>query len=581
MHLKKMRVRNFRSLEDIAIDFKQFSILTGNNDVGKSNFLRALNLFFNGHTDSGIEFEFINDFSKTWRAESKKAKEISITLTISPPATYEGGGAKDIVWEKKWRATGLHSVEIKYEDGSNVSGRSKIPAWLERIQFHYVPAIKGNEYFKILLKDIYRVLDATSGMQGASTTFVDYIKKITSVIGTHTQAHLGFSSHLELPTDLSDIFSRMELFAQFNDDEEDGKISMSQRGDGVKVSHIPILLQFIADQRNVNAGRGTIKSISIWGYEEPENNLELNRCYELADRLFNISSSIQVICSTHSPAFYSQGQKADAVCYFVKKIAQKTQLETHSKNVLDNEMGLMPLVAEHIVAARAALKESQEKIEQLKRQPDLPTIYVEGGLEFSYLWRVFDYMLEGRAKTKLNIINCQGANMLANYVRAHMLIRSQIPAWYLLDNDKAGADANTKITDAKQPKSDCKIYGGILCTKPYPANETIIKINKKMHPHKPDYEFEHMFGESFFCSLPEDMLAVKPFRFTQDISPEISVKDYLIQEKGLEESEWRFVAYKVKNEHKKAFLNKVLQEEYFDEWVYSLAEKIAKDLGLL
>ena len=100
MHLKKMRVRNFRSLEDIAIDFKQFSILTGNNDVGKSNFLRALNLFFNGHTDSGIEFEFINDFSKTWRAESKKAKEISITLTISPPATYEGGGAKDIVWEK-------------------------------------------------------------------------------------------------------------------------------------------------------------------------------------------------------------------------------------------------------------------------------------------------------------------------------------------------------------------------------------------------------------------------------------------------------------------------------------------------
>ena len=39
------------------------NIFVGMNDVGKSNVLKALNLFFNGQTDYNVDFDFKKDFS--------------------------------------------------------------------------------------------------------------------------------------------------------------------------------------------------------------------------------------------------------------------------------------------------------------------------------------------------------------------------------------------------------------------------------------------------------------------------------------------------------------------------------------
>jgi putative ATP-dependent endonuclease of OLD family len=42
--LKKLEVRNFRSLRDVSIDFGKFNVFVGQNNSGKSNIMRALNL---------------------------------------------------------------------------------------------------------------------------------------------------------------------------------------------------------------------------------------------------------------------------------------------------------------------------------------------------------------------------------------------------------------------------------------------------------------------------------------------------------------------------------------------------------
>lgn len=49
--ITSIRIKNFRSIKNALIKVKDMNIFVGLNDVGKSNVLKALNLFFNGNTD--------------------------------------------------------------------------------------------------------------------------------------------------------------------------------------------------------------------------------------------------------------------------------------------------------------------------------------------------------------------------------------------------------------------------------------------------------------------------------------------------------------------------------------------------
>ena len=49
--IKKIEISNFRSIHHQIIDCKELNIFSGLNDSGKSNILKALNLFFNNETD--------------------------------------------------------------------------------------------------------------------------------------------------------------------------------------------------------------------------------------------------------------------------------------------------------------------------------------------------------------------------------------------------------------------------------------------------------------------------------------------------------------------------------------------------
>ena len=78
--------------------------------MGKSNVLKALNLFFNNETDYNEKFAFESDFSQLFPQKSKKAKEIVIKIIFEVPQNYKGHG--EYVWEKRWRKDGLIKDEI-------------------------------------------------------------------------------------------------------------------------------------------------------------------------------------------------------------------------------------------------------------------------------------------------------------------------------------------------------------------------------------------------------------------------------------------------------------------------------------
>ena len=150
--LKSIRIKNLRSILDETIALDQYNIFVGRNDCGKSNVLKALNLFFNGETDFGKKFNFFTDYCQKGKAGQGKAKEIIIELELDMPPQVVDKGRK--IWKKVWRINGLFSDNINELFGPY----SKGPTFLSRIVFEYVPAVKSTDYFKDLLLNTYNAM---------------------------------------------------------------------------------------------------------------------------------------------------------------------------------------------------------------------------------------------------------------------------------------------------------------------------------------------------------------------------------------------------------------------------------------
>ena len=90
--ISSVQIKNFRSIRSVNIKASDLNIFVGTNDVGKSNILKALNLFFNGQTDYNKPFSFENDFTFLFPEKSHSTKEIKITIKFDIPDTYSECG---------------------------------------------------------------------------------------------------------------------------------------------------------------------------------------------------------------------------------------------------------------------------------------------------------------------------------------------------------------------------------------------------------------------------------------------------------------------------------------------------------
>ncbi len=147
MYIKKVKVKNFRSLADAEINLKDYTAVVGLNDSGKSNFLRALNLFFNGQTDVGSLLMFEKDFSQQAKVIGGKAKQIEIEVHFSPPRNYADNDI--VIWRKVYRADSSSPFQetIARSSGQEFSKGSRTEYWVKHIEFEYVPAIRGKSFF--------------------------------------------------------------------------------------------------------------------------------------------------------------------------------------------------------------------------------------------------------------------------------------------------------------------------------------------------------------------------------------------------------------------------------------------------
>ena len=288
MSITKIRIRNFRSIVLSEFEPKQHNVLVGPNDSGKSNFLRALNLFFNNEIEIGTPFRFSRDFSNSASTGKGKANEVRIEIWFKPPRNYRI--TEEVVWRKTWR-TGSElptSNHREFISKKNISGKSKVGSWLDAHRFYYVPAVRGPEYFRALMRDVHDTLAESyeSELRSSSDAFIKDLRKHTSQIGKIIQEQVGLNSDIQLPSDLRSLFEVLDF-------ETNDGVSFLQRGDGIRAAHIPAILKFLADSKSRLAAKGKPRTTSIWAYEEPENNLEFTRAFSIAEQLYDIHPNIK------------------------------------------------------------------------------------------------------------------------------------------------------------------------------------------------------------------------------------------------------------------------------------------------
>lgn len=416
--INSIEIVNFRSIVKFqgAITPNHLNIIVGQNDIGKSNFLKALNLFFNLETEIGVPFRFNDDFSKYATTPNKKAEEITIKIGFNTPKRFQD--KENLIWTKVWRKEGLHKDIIQTNRGKTPSSRGGALQWVKKIKYKYVPAVRGSEYFNYLMGELHDALSEINpeAFNESSERFIDGLKSQVELLIQNISNDLGYSSQIGMPNNFKSLFSTLD----FSLDKGGNIISLNKRGDGIKAQHIPVILKFIANHYKSISGKAIINPETIWGFEEPENNMEMTNAFKLSKIFAGFSNDLQIFINTHSPAFYSLAKdyKAKTSLYLAefnsdKNSTQLSNINIDDIHILDKEIGMLPIITEHIkeeVQKRQAFEQKVEELSKLKCNTKYLVLSEDEDL--SYIKKIFE--INGFVEDTTEFISYNGrSNLLA------------------------------------------------------------------------------------------------------------------------------------------------------------------------
>ena len=362
--IEKIEIKHFRSFDGgkdqtkVKInDLKDLNIFSGANDSGKSNVLRALNLFFNDEISPEVKFDKNRDFSKIVAnrfdddIEERKADEakrikvanesgddekprdlrrsdevISIKLFFNNEEKQRG------LPEKFWISK-LYSQQNNFEGAyifqTNLRGKAQAQATLfvNSFQFEYVPAIKDKIYFSHLFEKLQAYLfekedkKKENKFSKSSQHFNKMLQIETEGLFKNFQQSSGVDANFHIPSTLVDFFRTLSV-------RTENGISLFDRGDGVQARFIPEILDEIS--------KSTKKNV-IWGFEEPENSYEAKNIRKIRDEfLEKYSRDKQIFITSHTKEFLSIKRKytqQEEKILNNSKLSTKAQKSTALKNL--------------------------------------------------------------------------------------------------------------------------------------------------------------------------------------------------------------------------------------------------------
>ncbi|EPK5522620.1 TPA: ATP-dependent endonuclease [Klebsiella pneumoniae] len=457
--IKQVEIAYFRSIyKDDLNNCSGTNIIFGRNDAGKSNVLRALNLFFRNETNPNQAFRFERDFSHARRSEATPENDIRkfvyVKIWFTTPINWRASLGDSFWVKKQWSITNQEEPKF-YSSITQPNLQQYLTRFLNKIQFHYIPAIKDRKIFEGLQAEIYKVISEHAEFSGSLTNFTEALRNRTQELTQGLLTSLKINSSVSTPRDLTDLFKSLDF--EVTSEEGDSYSLTLQRGDGIQVRHIPQILSFLSDNSS--------KEYHIWGFEEPENSLELANAIEEAKVFLELgkAKNKQIFLTSHSPAFFSL--KDDGVSkYFVSKthqhmgrlnsvVKELSKDSTQLPSELMGETPHLPVISSYLEQAHAEIEKSKElsaSLEQKLLQHNASIVFVEGATDAAVFAKAWELFVGG--EMPFTFESGGGTTKMEALARNGKIIRTLAPGravFALVDNDKEGRELykNKKLGD--------------------------------------------------------------------------------------------------------------------------------------
>ncbi len=405
--IKRVRIEKFRSIHKSDIECSQITTFSGRNNSGKSNVLKALNLFFNDEVSYDSSYDHSRDFNIAFTGHMPGKREIVVTVDFV--GVGSAALSKDFSITRRFSSDGpgpfeYHSTNLSVEqklyphDGGEPDGNTvrQFTTFKNKVSYIYIPAVRDKAFVARLFK-LFELAIAGSSKQ----TFDDSLSALNSVLEGKSKSinekfklMMNLSTRARLSTSPSDVLDSIGIevdsgisVKKHSGEEQKQFVDLFSTGDGILMSYVPYFLDYIAHEQG--------NKYFIWGFEEPENSLEYSKTQELADKFAeDFTDKAQIFITTHSPAFINLADRPQVMSYRVfvkpddkKRVSQVLSISQMQLALFQAQGSQRDLLASEIGMTELA-KEIEERIVEVQKQEDVlreqladvtrPAVFSEG-----------------------------------------------------------------------------------------------------------------------------------------------------------------------------------------------------------
>jgi AAA15 family ATPase/GTPase/5S rRNA maturation endonuclease (ribonuclease M5) len=326
LYITKVKIKNFKGLAKTEISFKKtFNILVGNNEVGKSSVLEAINLALSGHLNGRYIHYELQPFLFNKSAVDTYLTSLSSGKPIEPPPIEIEVYFEDEKELARLKGTqnslkeDVPGVRMSIEFDENFSGEYESyiskPAEVSTIPYEYYKISWLSFANEVITSRSIPVkpclIDASSTRNyGANRYVVDIMKESLS---KEERAQLSISFRK-----MKDVFISDPIVSGVNSKLATGETTISHKnvsisldsssrsiwenGVETQVNEIPVSLSGKGEQSTIKIQLAMASNSKnhVFLIEEPENHLSFTNLNRLLGGLNSTGAAKQLIITTHS-----------------------------------------------------------------------------------------------------------------------------------------------------------------------------------------------------------------------------------------------------------------------------------------
>lgn len=319
--VKEIKIENVRSIQNQEIkDIGSLHVLVGKNSSGKSNTLRALNLFFNGHIEPGRELDFQADHYEQIPKQKKK-KKIAISIVFSLPKNFKFRQGIDHIepiltneftisriWELNQQRRPVDRYEVVVNGKEIKNGDEIARQFLSLITYRYIPnRTVPSEILKEESQDIANLIfGRMKGDKHSAALLKSLGETAERILENASNSMVRTGAPLSRPSiATADTIGEMLVMSGF---QARGAHGLLVKDEDWGAGHQAFFLYQVLCALDTSYSRFFgWKQATIWGVEEPEaglhKDLETRLASQFREWCEDYGLRLQLFTTTHSSIF--------------------------------------------------------------------------------------------------------------------------------------------------------------------------------------------------------------------------------------------------------------------------------------